>query len=341
MKSLFALTPEQLCSTLNLEKKYQGKQIYSHLAKGETNFEAMSDLSKALREKLINDFRTPFSSTVIQEQNSEDAKKIAIRLSDGNIIESVILSDGEERKTACLSSQVGCAMSCSFCKTGTMGLVRNLTAAEIVEQLVHLLKIAPDITHIVFMGMGEPLHNFNPVIKAIDFIHDPNGINISLRRITISTSGLVDGIRKLTELKKPVRLAVSLVSANNRIRSKLMKINNSYPLQELKSALLNHQHIMDKRITLEYCMLKGINTDEKAAKELSYFINGLNAVVNLIAWNPIEGMEFETPCENEIKNFTRHLDSLKIHYTRRISKGRDISGACGQLATKIESNLKH
>ncbi len=337
MESFYALTPDELVSKLHLEKKFQGKQIYNHLVKGETDIASMSDLPKALRERLISEYKTPISSQVIKIQESESAKKLAVKLHDYKIIECVLLSDGEGRKTACLSSQVGCAMGCRFCKTGTMGLIRNLEAAEIVEQFIHLIKIAPDLTHIVFMGMGEPLANFGQVVKAITFIHDPKGLNISLRRITISTCGLVPGIQKLAEINLPLRLAVSLVSADNTTRTKLMKVNEAFPLQDLKASLLNFQHINDKRITLEYCLLKGINTTEQAAKELSYFVKGLDAVVNLIPWNPIEELDFQTPTESEINSFTRYLDKLGIHYTRRISKGRDISGACGQLAT--EQNL--
>lgn len=334
MSSLFALNPEELVTKLKLEKKFQGKQIYAHLVKGDTDFALMSDLSKPLRERLIEEFHSPLSSQVIDKSESDSATKLAIRLEDHKVIECVLLSDKEGRKTACLSSQVGCAMGCKFCKTGTMGLIRNLEAYEIVEQFIHLLKLAPELTHIVFMGMGEPLANFGQVIKAIGFIHDPKGINISLRRITISTCGLVPGIQKLSEINLPIRLAVSLVSADNHTRSSLMKINEAFPLQELKASLLNYQHIADKRITLEYCMLKGINTDEQAAKDLSYFMHGLDAVVNLIAWNPIEELNYETPSVQEIDFFTNQLDKLHLHYTLRYSKGRDISGACGQLAAK-------
>jgi 23S rRNA m2A2503 methyltransferase len=336
MNSLFALSADELVKKLGLEKKFQGKQIYSHLAKGETDFSAMSDLPKVLRERLVAEYRTPFSSTVIAREESESAVKFAIRLEDHKTVECVLLSDGEGRKTACLSSQVGCAMGCRFCKTGTMGLYRNLEAAEIVEQFVHLKQFAPELTHIVFMGMGEPLANFGQLVKAITFIHDPAGLDISLRRITVSTCGLVPGIQKLAEINLPVRLAVSLVSADNATRSSLMKVNEAFPLQSLKSALLNWQHIADKRITLEYCMLKGVNTTEKAAKDLSYFIKNLDAVVNLIPWNPIDELEYESPSEAEIRAFERNLDKLHIHHTRRISKGRDISGACGQLASKQE-----
>ena len=227
-------------------------------------------------------------------------------------------------------------MGCSFCKTGTMGLVRNLEDYEIVEQMIHLRTLAEDITHIVFMGMGEPLHNFGPLMSAISEFHRPEGFNISMRRMTISTSGLVPGINKLTELNLGLRLAVSLVSANNDLRSKIMKVNRSYPLTELKRALIAFQHTAGKRITLEYCMLHGVNTTKEAAKELSSFTKGLMCVVNLIPWNPIDELEYESPTNTEIREFTKELDSLHINYTLRMPKGRSISGACGQLATSTK-----
>lgn len=334
MESLYALTPQELVEKLHLEKPFQGRQIYAWLCKGVTEFALMSDLSKVLRETLTTQYPSAISSKIVNMQQSDSATKLAIELADGAVVECVMLSDGSERKTACLSSQVGCAMGCSFCKTGTMGLVRNLTAAEILEQFVHLRSLDGNITHIVFMGMGEPLANFNPLITAIGFLHAPKGFNISMRRITISTCGLVPGINKLSELKMGVRLAVSLVSADNETRSRIMKVNRAYPLNELKRALLNFQHVTAKRITLEYCMLQGVNTSRQAARDLAHFTDGLDAVINLIPWNSIEGLPYSTPDEKEISSFTRELAAFHLAYTRRISKGRDISGACGQLASE-------
>ena len=173
-------------------------------------------------------------------------------------------------------------------------------------------------------------------MSAISEFHRPEGFNISMRRMTISTSGLVPGINKLTELNLGIRLAVSLVSANNDLRSRIMKVNRSYPLTELKRALIGFQHVAGKRITLEYCMLHGVNTTKEAAKELSSFTKGLMCVVNLIPWNPIDELEYESPTNTEIREFTKELDSLHINYTLRMPKGRSISGACGQLATSTK-----
>ena len=333
MKSLYAKGPAELEKILKLEKSYQAKQIYSWLIKGVTHYSLMSDVSKKIRDRLTEEFPSIISSKIVKIQKADSATKLLIELSDGALIECVMLRDGDDRKTACISSQVGCAMGCSFCKTGTMGLVRNLEDYEIVEQMIHLRTLAEDITHIVFMGMGEPLHNFGPLMSAISEFHRPEGFNISMRRMTISTSGLVPGINKLTELNLGLRLAVSLVSANNDLRSKIMKVNRSYPLTELKRALIAFQHTAGKRITLEYCMLHGVNTTKEAAKELSSFTKGLMCVVNLIPWNPIDELEYESPTNAEIREFTKELDSLHVNYTLRMTKGRSISGACGQLAT--------
>lgn len=336
--SLYGLSSHDLLITLGLSKTYQGKQVYSWLTQGVYSFEAMTNLPKSLRETLKEKFPETMATKVvaISGENSE-AVKLAIELHDGAIIECVMLCDREGRKTACLSSQVGCAMGCTFCKTATMGIVRNLTSVEIIEQFIHLMKFG-EISNIVFMGMGEPLSNLQEVIAAIEYLHNPEGIDMGLRRITLSTCGVVPGIKKLTELKIPVRLAVSLVAADNALRSKLMPVNDRWPLNELKSALVHYQHALGKRFTLEYCMLSEINTDMSAAKKLAHFMKDLHAVVNLIAWNEAEGLPYRSPSEQEIASFCQYLDDLKLPWTRRLSKGRNVDGACGQLATKVASH---
>lgn len=339
MPSLYAKSPKQLYDELGFSKPYQAKVLYSWLVKGVSDIDAMSSLSKADRERIKVLYPHAISSKIVKQEAEGSAVKLLVELEDGALIECVMLSDGEGRKTACLSSQVGCAMGCSFCKTGTMGLVRNLTDYEIVEQFVHLRSLDETIGHIVFMGMGEPLHNFSPVMRAITALHESEGFNISHRKMTISTSGLVPGIRKLSELKIGVRLAVSLVSADNETRSRIMKVNRSWPLSELKKALISFQHTQEKRITLEYCMLHGVNTTREAAKALSRFTEGLFCVVNLIPWNPIEELDYQRPDEAEIRAFTRTLDQYHVNYTLRVTKGRKIGGACGQLATSSQKAI--
>lgn len=340
MATLYCLTNDEIKEYLGLEKDFQAKIVYSFLTKGVTDFSHMTSLPKAIRERIIKDHPSALSSKVIRRSTSDSALKLAIELEDGAIIECVRLSDGNGRYTACLSSQVGCAMGCAFCKTGTMGLVRNVKAGEIVEELIHLEKEGEHITHIVFMGMGEPLANFTEVMKAITYIHREDGINISYRRITISTCGLVPGIKRLAELHLPVRLAVSLVAADDDVRSSVMPVNTRFPLSELKKALISFQHRNEKRITLEYCMLGGINTTEKAAKSLQKFTKGLEVLVNLIPWNPIDNLPFSSPSDSEVRKFTSTLKSLGVNYSIRREKGRSADAACGQLASEtMKSNL--
>ena len=325
-------------SILSLDKPFQARIIRDNLIKGVTSFDEMTSLPKALRERLSKERGSALTGRIIRKEEADSTVKIAVSFPDGAIIECVRLSDGTGRYTACLSSQVGCAMGCAFCKTGTMGLIRNLTAGEIVEEFILLSLLGERISHIVFMGMGEALHNFTASIDAAMELHRESGFDISFRKMTISTCGLVPGINKLTELDIPIRLAVSLVSADDDIRSDIMKVNRSYPLKELKDALLRFQHHQDRRLTLEYCMLSGVNTDRKSAEQLASFVKGLDTLVNLIPWNPIPELGFRTPSEEEIRQFEKDLKSLGINYTIRRSKGRSISGACGQLATEARKN---
>lgn len=340
MESLFCRSNEDVVSILGLDKPFQAKIIYQNLVKGIFDFNSMTSIPKALRERLSAERGTALSSRIIRKEEADSTVKLAVELEDGAIIECVRLSDGNGRYTACLSSQVGCAMGCSFCKTGTMGLVRNLSAGKIVEQFALLSSMGERISHIVFMGMGEALANFTAALDAIKEMHREDGYGISYRKMTISTCGLVPGIRKLTELDIPVRLAVSLVSADDATRSEIMRINRSYPLSELKNALISFQRHQDRRLTLEYCMLGGVNTSMKSAEELSDFCKGLDALVNLIPWNPVPGLGFSSPTETEIRSFENHLKKLRVNYTIRRSKGRSIGGACGQLATETKRQTK-
>lgn len=334
--SLFCKSIDEISRILDLEKPFYARIVKENLIKGITDFEKMTSLPKAVRERLKG---SALSTSVQQKMESESAVKLLLRLSDGEMIECVRLSDGKDRYTACLSSQVGCAMGCSFCKTGTMGLIRNLREDEIVEQFAQLEMLGERISHIVFMGMGEPLNNLSAVLQAIEYIHKEENYNISLRRITISTCGIVPGIRELSEVNLPIKLAVSLVSANDSIRSRIMKVNRAYGLSELKKALISFQKRGNKRITLEYCMLSGVNTDKESAAELRKFISGMDALVNLIEWNEIDTLDYRSPSRDEVSSFTDELKRLKINYTIRRSKGRDSSSACGMLATSSRSQI--
>ena len=334
MKSLFAKKAEEIARELKLEKTFQARIIYQNLIKGIADFNEMTSLPKALRERLSGAYGSALSSKVLRKSEDADTVKLALLLDDGSIIECVRLSDGKGRYTACLSSQVGCAMGCAFCKTGTMGLIRNLTAGEIAEEFLHLSMLGEKISHIVYMGMGEALTNFTALIDSAEELHREDGFGISFRKMTISTCGYVPGIRQLSELEIPMRLAVSLVSADDETRSGIMRVNRTYPLSQLKKTLLTYQHHQDRRITLEYCLLGGVNTSKESAEKLRAFMKGLDAVVNLIPWNPVEELDFTTPGDGEIRQFETYLRAMGIPYTIRREKGRGIGGACGQLASE-------
>lgn len=333
------MTQSQICSYLGLSKPFMGKQVYNWLVRGASDFEEMTDLSKAVRTKAESLCPEIYHSTVIDCQTDDDgACKLALSLFDGNIIECVLLTDREGQLTACVSSQVGCAMGCRFCRTGTLHLTRNLYAFEIIEQFMLLQKKAGrKLDHIVFMGMGEPTANMDNVLRAIEFFHDPKGLNISHRRITISTCGVATGIRALSEKGVPVKLAVSLVCADDEKRSRIMPVNKAFPLSVLRNALVDFYNVSKRRFTFEYCMIHDVNIDDSDAAKLASFCKGMEVVVNLIPFNECPELEYKTPSKGEIRHFCEMLDRYHVPYTIRISRGRSIKGACGQLAGKLSS----
>ncbi|NQT58115.1 MAG: 23S rRNA (adenine(2503)-C(2))-methyltransferase RlmN [Bacteroidetes bacterium] len=336
-QGLFGLFPAEIAETFSPSTPFRGRQVFDWLLKGVGSFEEMLNVPKQMRQEMSDSFEgNPFTTSVVEQQQDDDGTvKLLIRLSDGLLIESVLLTDEEGRKTACISSQVGCAMGCTFCKTAEMEFQRNLTASEIVEQFFHLSRVAGNPSHIVYMGMGEPLVNVGEVIKSIELFHYPGGLNISARKMTISTCGMVNGIKTLMEeLSIPVKLAVSLTSANNEQRSRLMPINKRYPLPVLHRVLKSYCITTGKRITLEYVLLGGENDSETAGRELAAFAKDLNAVINVIPWNPgaENGMQFNEPSQQSISSFCSLLEKEGLRITRRYRRGRGINGACGQLA---------
>ena len=333
---LAGLSLEELSALLDCYPAFRSRQIYEWICRGASGFDEMKNLPAAIRNELGEKF-TPLPGTQVSELSDRDGTvKLGIELEDEAVIEGVILSDGKDRKTACLSTQAGCPLGCVFCKTGMLGFKRNLSAAEIAGQFLRLKKIQSGISHIVVMGMGEPLLNLGELRAAIDFFSDPAGLNISKRRITISTSGIVDGIHDLAEHGPDVRLALSLTTAREDLRQKLMPVAKENPLPLLKKALHAYQQKTRRRITLEMVLLGGVNTGQEDAKAVADFSGGLKTVINLIPWNSARGLEFEgrplkTPAQDEIAGFTRALESMGLNVTRRLEKGSKISGACGQL----------
>lgn len=335
--SLFALTPEELCETCKLEKKFQGEQIFAWLSKGVSSFCEMTNLSVSLRERL-NDNYSIFTSRIQSSLKDDSSIKLSIELQDGNIIEAVLLKDKIGRPTACVSSQVGCPLACAFCKTGKLGFARNLKAGEIIEQFYHLQKkIDRKIENIVFMGMGEPLLNIKEVKKAINILTHSKGLNLSKRRITVSTAGVIDGIYELSEDKAPARLAVSLTTADQALRLSLMPVERSNPLQSLKNAIKYFNEKTGKRVTLEMALIHNVNTSKEMLEKITLFNEGLNVLINLIPWNPIEEINFTRPTDDEICFVEKYLKDKGLNVTIRKRKAGQIAGSCGQLG-KVKKN---
>ncbi|MBQ8013414.1 MAG: 23S rRNA (adenine(2503)-C(2))-methyltransferase RlmN [Treponema sp.] len=333
--ALAGLLPEEICSSLGLPQKFRGRQIFQWIGKGAESFDEMTNLSRELRDQLSE--KALLRSTSVSKilKDPDGTIKLQITLSDGLAVETVLLTDREDRKTACVSCQVGCAMNCAFCQTGHLGLARNLTAGEIVEQFLALEKHAGLLDNIVFMGMGEPMMNLENVRKAIAILTNKEGRALSGRRITLSTSGVIKGIYDLADKGPQIRLAVSLTTADNELREKLMPICRTNPLPELRKAIDYFAKKTGKRVTLEAALLHDTNTSIESATNMINFARGLDVHVNLIPWNPVEGLEFSEPSAKECKNFVHHLEKAGINVTLRTRRGREIGGACGQLGKTL------
>lgn len=321
-------------------KKFYGKQIFTWLnQKIVRDINDMTNISLKDREILMENTYIPFLNLLKHQVSKKDkTEKYLFKLADGNTIESVILRH-KDRTTLCISSQVGCAVSCGFCATGMGGFTRNLEVNEIVNQFYtierRLSKQGLGINNIVFMGMGEPLLNLDNVIKAIEILSSENGVNISKRRITISTSGIVPGIERLLEEKLPVELAISLHCAIDEKRSEIMPINKKYPLEDLFPILQEYQKQTKRRISFEYILINDFNVSETDAAHLADFVHNFDHVLNLIPINPVEGTDLQRPSQKKIDRFYGYLkDFRKVNVTIRGEKGTDIDGACGQLRQK-------
>jgi 23S rRNA (adenine2503-C2)-methyltransferase len=333
---LAGLTFEETKLILSGYPSFRSSQIYKWLISGADSFDGMKNLPLPLRRELAEKYALYPGKVTSTLRGTDGTLKLAISMDDGAVIEAVLLRDGKDRKTACLSTQAGCPAGCVFCKTGTIGCKRNLTAAEIAIQFLFLRKNEGDISHIVFMGMGEPLLNLDELRKAIAFFTDKKSFNISKRRITVSTYGIAEGILGLANDDPDVRLALSLTTARDDLRRRLMPASRENPLPRIKEALLYYQQKVKRRITLEMVLLKGITTGVSDAKAVREFARGLDTVINLIPWNPVDGLEFDgfplrAPTNKEIADYTAALENEGLKVTMRIRKGRGISGACGQL----------
>ena len=332
------------------EKDFRTKQLWHWMYhKGETDFNKMSSLGKSLREKLASSYAVLRPKVVTEQLSKDTTHKWLFRTEDNNEIETVFIPE-EDRGALCTSSQVGCTLTCSFCHTGTQKLVRNLSAAEIVGQMM----VARDaygewpsnghnrkLTNIVMMGMGEPLYNFEQVAKALKIIMDEEGISISRRRITLSTSGVVPLIERCGE-ELGVGLAVSLHAVRDELRNILVPINKKYPIKDLLKACRKYPGSSNaRRITFEYVMLNGINDSASDAKELARLLNGIPAKINLIPFNKWPGVEYECSSHHTIKKFSEILNERGLSAPIRMPRGRDIMAACGQLKSESQAIRKY
>lgn len=325
------LLPEEITEKLGLNQKFRGLQIFKWIGSGTDSFENMTNISKEIRASISEKALLRSSKVSKVLKDPDGTIKLQITLFDGNAVETVLLTDKEGRKTACVSCQAGCAMKCAFCMTGTLGLSRNLEPNEIVEQFLFLEKECGRLDNIVFMGMGEPMQNLSGIRKAIKILTDERGRNLSGRRITLSTSGVISGIYDLADNGPNIRLAVSLTTADEELREELMPVARGNPLSELRKAIAYYAEKTGKRVTLEAALLKNKNTSRESADRMIEFAKGINVNINLIPWNPVPGLAFEEPEQAEVKNFVRMLENENLNVTLRTKRGRKIGGACGQL----------
>ena len=323
---------------------YRGRQLATWIyRKGVFDLDVMSDLPREFREALAAQGRIELPAVDVVTSSLDGSQKIVFRLGDDSRISSVLMPD-DDRLTLCLSTQVGCGFACAFCLTGTMGLERNLTTSEIVGQLLVANRVAADIgstlpgriTHIVFMGMGEPLANLAPLTSAIQIFTDGKlGLGYSPRRITVSTVGLVSGIDRLARADLKVNLAVSLHAATDEVRSRLMPVNTSWNLEALMAAVKRYPLQPRQRIFFEYVMLHEINDSQQDARQLARLLRGIRAKVNLIPFNDWAGSRFHRPPLATILKFQSVLLEAGVTTTVRWSKGEDIGAACGQLKEPV------
>ena len=318
------------------ETAYRAKQTFSWLyQKRVDSFDLMSNLSLELRKKLKDNFSLNRLKLDRLQESSDTTKKFLFALEDGNLIESVLIPV-KERLTACLSSQAGCPFSCGFCASGIAGFKRNLQVSEITGQLLEIDYTLKDsaVTNVVFMGTGEPLDNYENVLKAIRIINAPQGFNIGARRITISTCGIIPGIKRLSVEGLQVELSVSLHASDDKTRARLMPVNKKYPLKDLISACKEYAALTKRQVTFEYVLIKGLNCSKEAADDLVRLLTGWECKVNLLVYNPVKEFPYQPAEDREIEFFVWSLRKKGIVVTLRKSRGKDIDGACGQLRAK-------
>ncbi len=319
--------------------KFHARQLYRWVhRRGRTDFGAMTDLGAALREELARHFVVTTPEVVKKDVSTDGTTKFLLKLSDGRLIESVFIPDTPSM-TFCVSTQVGCAMGCAFCLTGKMGLDRNLTAGEIAGQvrvLARELDLLDKPFNIVLMGMGEPLHNYDATMKALRMLHDPHGLSVSPRRMTLSTVGVLPALQRLGSEPLMPNLAISLHATTEDTRDRLVPVNRKYGLEDLLDACRRFPLKRRNRITFEYVMLAGVNDSPEDARRLVKLMHGIRSKVNLLPLNEAAGIAFSRPGDATVNAFAKILSDAGLTVSVRKSRGRDIRAACGQLIT--ESN---
>lgn len=343
IRSLSLSELEKTVLELN-EPKFRAKQLFEWLwVKSASSFEEMSNLSLKLREQLSQHFSFNISIIDSIQRSNDGTIKCGIKLYDEKIIEGVLIPT-DDRVTACISSQVGCSLTCKFCATGKLERLRNLTAAEIYDQVVLLRKLAMEeykmnLTNIVLMGMGEPLLNYSEVLKGINRITSADGLNISPQRITLSSAGIAKMIKKLADDNVKFNLALSLHAANDKKRSEIMPINEQNSLAALSEALQYFYSKTNTRPTFEYILFDSFNDSVQDAEELALFCKNVPNKINIIEYNPIEGGMFKKADPLNLKRFVSNLEKKGIIVNVRRSRGKDIDAACGQLVNKNKNGL--
>ena len=340
-KDIRALTKEELRAFFEKQgdKAYRGNQVYEWLwQKAAYSFDDMTNLSKETRHMLETHFVINNIEVSTMQRSSDGTIKNAVKLHDGLIVESVLIPTAT-RTTACVSSQVGCSLDCLFCATARLKRMRNLNPDEIYDQVVAIdkeskLYFKRPLSNIVFMGMGEPLMNYNNVIKAIEKITSPEGLGMSAKRITVSTSGVPKMIKKMADDEVKFHLAVSLHSAIDEVRTSIMPFNETFPLEDLKEALEYWYAKTKEPVSYEYVVWKGINDSQKDIDALVKFCKYVPCKVNIIEYNPIDDGDFKQASKESIQQYIQHLEKNRIVVNVRRSRGKDIDAACGQLANK-------
>lgn len=320
------------------QPQYRSTQIAKWLyQKGAVSFEQMSDLSLELRQKLKEQFTISWPKVLRKQVSKDGTVKYLFGLSDEQTVESVLIPS-QNRFTICVSTQVGCKLGCKFCASGVAGFRRHLNCGEILDQILAARKDQPNrrVTHVVFMGMGEPMDNYDSVLVAARLMNSSAGLNIGARKITISTSGLIPGIQKLAKEGIQVELSVSLHAGSSEVRNRIMPINRKYPIEQLISACRDYIQRTNRQITFEYTLISGVNDRVEDANDLARLLRRMKCQVNLIPLNPIKEFPHQPPAIETAKQFRKRLQALGVDATIRKTMGRDIDGACGQLRLKNE-----